>query len=456
MSSSKTSQSQQYKITEAVISADRFGGGDISAIDVRTSISELSLFESLDKPYLTGQIIILDDKALFDTISFQGTERISIKMASVDNDLDVVFSRTFIMTGIERSIKSNANGKSSLHFFTLMDEHAVQSSPKKFSKSFNGRIDEILTKLIATEMNQDIDLSYLFLPNGKKNVPLQSNMKGIIPNLTPIDAIDWLTKRATTVTGSPFFTYASIHDTNLRLGNLDVMLSQKAFNSRIPYTYNPANIAGAEDQTEFEKTFTIKALKVSKQANTLNLIQQGAVTSTMQNTNLNTGRIFKTKHSVRNVLDNLVKGSFIGENQNVFDPEFKIGEKKVDEHSSHVYHTITSSGTYGRFKSYHDEYDGTKLKKKLERRSVLNHLYKNMLNVVVEGAGFIISKASVGDVVNLLIVNDNIELSQRVTPDMLTDKAKSGDFIIYDTRHTFQGTQHTVSMNLCKLEKLPS
>jgi hypothetical protein len=451
----KTSQSQQYKIIEALISADRFGGSDTSSFDVRGSVAELNLFESLDKPYITGQVVILDDKALFDTIAFQGTERLSIKMASVDNDLDIIMERTFIMTGIERSIKSNDNGKSSVLLFTLLDEHAFLSSLKKISKSFNGRIDEILIKMLATEMGLDIDLSYLFLPNGKRNLPLQSNMKGIIPNLTPIDAIDWLTKRATTVTGSPFFTYASIHDKNLRLGNLDAMLSQNAFNSKLPYVYNPANVAGAEDQTEFEKTFTIKALKVSKQANTLNLIQQGAVTSTMQNTNLNTGRIFKSKHSIRNVLDNLEKHSFIGSNQNVFDTDTKVDGKIIDDHSSHVYHTITSSGTYGRFKSYHDEYDGTKFKKKLERRSVLNHLYKNMLNVVVEGAGFIISKAGVGDIVNLMVVNDNVELSQRVTPDQLIDKAKSGDFIIYDTRHTFQGTQHTVSMNVCKLEKLP-
>lgn len=451
----KTSQSQQYKIIEALITADRFGGGDISSFDVKTSIAELSLFESLDKPYLSGQVVLLDDKALFDTISFQGTERLSIKMASVDNNLDVVMERTFIMTGIERSIKSNDNGKSSVLLFTLLDEHAFLSSLKKISKSFNGRIDEILIKMLATEMGLDIDLSYLFLPNGKRNLPLQSNMKGIIPNLTPIDAVDWLTKRATTVTGSPFFTYASMHDKNLRLGNLDAMLSQKAFNSKLPYVYNPANIAGAEDQTEFEKTFTIKALKVSKQANTLNLIQQGAIASTMQNTNLNTGLIFKSKHSIRNVLDNLEKHNFIGENQNVFDTETKVDGKAIDEYNSHVYHTVTSSGTYGRFKSYHDEYDGTKLKKKLERKSTLNHLYKNMLNVVVEGAGFIISKAGVGDIVSLKIVNDNIELSKLATPDDLVDKAKSGDFIIYDTRHTFQGTQHTVSMNVCKLEKLP-
>ena len=452
---SKPSQSQQFKITEASITADRFGGFAANSFDIRTSVAEFNVFETLDKPYLTGQVVILDDKALFDKINFQGTERFRIKMSSVDNDLDTVFERTFAMTGIERSVKSNDNGKSSVYVFTLLDEHAFLSSLKKISKSFNGRIDEVLIKLLATEMNLDIDLSYLFLPNGVRSLPLQSDMKGIIPNLSPIEAVNWLTKRATTVTGSPFFTYASMHDNNLRLGNLDSMLSQKAFNKELPYTFNPANVSNAESQTEFEKTFTIKAIKTSKMANTLNLIQQGAVGSTYQNTNLNTGQVFKTHHTIRNVLDRLQSDSIIGANQGVFDREFKVDGINVDEYNSHVYHTVTSTGTYGRHKSYHDEHDGTKFKKKLESRAILNHLYKNMLNIVVEGAGFIVSKAGVGDVINLKVVNDNVESSNAATEDDLIDKNKSGDFIIYDTRHTFAGTSHTVSMNLCKLERLP-
>lgn len=451
----KTTQSQQYKITKAEISADRLGGVSANVFDVRTSIAELNIYESLDNPYLTGTVVILDDKALFDKMNFQGTERLTINMASVDNDLDTVFSRTFIMTGIEDQVKSNEGGKSSMNSFTLLDEHAFLSHLKKVSKSFNGRIDEILIKLLATEMKLDIDLSYLFLPNGNKSVPMQTNMRGIIPNLNPIDAILWLTRRATTITGSPFFTYATMHDKNLRLGNLDSMLSQKAWNSRLPYTYNPANVSNAETQTEFERTFTVKAIKTSKMANTLKLIQQGAIGAAMNNTNLNTGSIAKSHFSIRKVLGKLENDSIIDKNQNVFDPKFKVDEVLVDEYDARVYHTITSTGTYGRKKSYHDEYDATKLTKKLESKSLLNHLYKNMLQVVVEGAGFIVAKASVGDIVNIKIVNDNVENSRVASEDDLIDKAKSGDFIIYDTRHTFQGTTHTVSMNVCKLERLP-
>ena len=64
----KLNKSQQFKITEAAISADRMGGFEASFFDVRTSVAELNIFESLDKPYLTGTVVILDDKALFDKI----------------------------------------------------------------------------------------------------------------------------------------------------------------------------------------------------------------------------------------------------------------------------------------------------------------------------------------------------------------------------------------------------
>jgi len=452
---SKTTQSQQFKITKAEISADRLGGLNVNTFDVRTSIAELNIFESLDKPYLTGSVVILDDKSLFDRISFQGSERFTIEMASVDNTLDTVFSRTFIMTGVEDQVKSNDNGKSSMYSFTLLDEHAFLSSLKKLSRSFNGRIDEILIKLLATEMKLNIDLSYLTLPSGESITPVQTNMRGIIPNLSPIDAVRWLTSRATSVTGAPFFTYATMHDDNLRLGCLDSMLSQKAWNTQLPYTYNPANVSTADSQTEFEKTFAIKAITMGKSANTLQLVQRGAIGAAMNNTNLNTGEIFKTHHSIRNVLDRMTSTNILGKNQNVFDPTFKVADKPVDEYDSHVFHTVTSTGTYGRRKSYHDEYDASKFKKKLESKSVLNHLYKNMLNITVEGAGLIIAKASVGDIVNLKVANDNVENSSNSTEEDLIDKAKSGDFIIYDTRHTFSGTSHKVSMNLCKMEKLP-
>lgn len=442
-------QSQQYKIVEAVMFADRLGGPNNNTFDLRSLIAELNIFESLDKPYLSGSATVLDDKAIFDSINFQGTERLRIKMASVDNERDVVFERTFMMTGIERIRKTNDTGKSSMYLFTLLDEHAFRSRINKISKSYQGSLENIIAKIMANEFGKNIDLSYSV---GADSV--QTDIRCIVPNLTPLDAVKWLIQRASTETGSPFFTYASMHDNNIRLGNLDVMLQQKAFNRKLPYTYNPSNVSLAESQTELEKTFTIKHIRSGSMANTLKLIETGAVTSRYSNTNLNTGQIFSQRHSIRKTLESLEKKNIIGKKQNVFDGEFSIGEQLVDLYDAKKYHTVSSTGTYGTYKSYNDEFDETKFKKKIEPAAIKNHLHKNTLNVVVEGAGFIVSKATVGDIVNLNVVNDNSITDNVNNEDDVLDKRMSGNFLIYETRHTFQGTQHSVSMNVCKLERL--
>ena len=439
----------QYKIIEATIAADRFGGFDFNTIDVRSMIAEFNVFESLDKPYLTGSIVILDDKAIFDAIQFQGTERLKIQMTSQDDEPNVVFERTFVMTGIERTRKSNANATSSMYVFTLLDEHAFVGRINKVSKSYRGSLERIISKIAANEFKKDIDVSYSF---GAPSV--QTDITCIVPNMTALEAIKWLTRRATTQTGSTFFTYASMHDDNIRIGNLDVMLQQDAFNTKLPYTYNPSNTSKAESQGELEKTFSIKSLKATNMANSLSLIESGSVTASYSNTNLNTGQVFSQRYSIRKQLEELQKKDIIGQNQNVFDGDFFIGDKQIDLYDAKRYHTVSSTGTYGQNKSYHDETDETKFRKKIEGKAIKNHLFKNMLNIAVDGVGFIISKAGVGDIIRLNIVGDNTLTDDINDESEVLDKRMSGDFIIYDTRHTFSGTQHTVSMNVCKLEKL--
>ena len=49
-------KSSQFSITKCEITADRFGGFEEKFFDVKTSVIELNIFESLDKPYLTGNI----------------------------------------------------------------------------------------------------------------------------------------------------------------------------------------------------------------------------------------------------------------------------------------------------------------------------------------------------------------------------------------------------------------
>ena len=76
-----------------------------------------------------------------------------------------------------------------------------------------------------------------------------------------------------------------------------------------------------------------------------------------------------------------------------------------------------------------------------------------MMSITVPGTAFFLGKAAVGDTVNLSVVNDNLEVGKQSNADDMLDKNKSGKHLIYDLRHTFRGTQHDVTMNVCKLER---
>ena len=100
-------KSQQFKLTKAHISADRFGGFDKKFFDVKNQVAEINIYESIEELSLTGTIAIVDDKSLYELINFNGTERIKLEMAGLGKDTDPVFEKTFIMTNIVKQLKGN-------------------------------------------------------------------------------------------------------------------------------------------------------------------------------------------------------------------------------------------------------------------------------------------------------------------------------------------------------------
>ena len=153
-------------------------------MDIRRMIVELVLFEALDKPYITGQIAISDDKGLFDGMGFSGTEKLHINMlTSLETVTDQqVMKRDFILTGIETVVKSSNTGQSSIYVLSFMDEHAFISKTKYVSRAFKDNLKEEVRKLVGNEVGKDLDLTF-----GQEDT-VKNNFKGIIPYMHPLEA----------------------------------------------------------------------------------------------------------------------------------------------------------------------------------------------------------------------------------------------------------------------------
>lgn len=441
----------QFKYDRAVITSERLPD---FPMDVRALIIELVLYESLDKPYITGQIAIGDDQGLFDSIGFQGTERLEIKMLSefANSEADkVVMDRTFIMTGIEKIVKSSNSGNASVYLFSLMDEHAFISKTKNVSRSIKDDLQKEILKLCQNECGKNVDLSY-------SQGTVQNNFRGVIPYMHPLEAASWLTSKATTDLGAPYYLYASVHDTNLRLGSLDKMLEQDAWNKDIPFVYSPSNVQRQEeDGTPDQQYFQIQSMRATKLQNTLNQLTAGGIGTKYTVTDLSNGRTTAQHFSVKNLIEQADEAGVISKKvQNIYDTQYRTPDfEEVNIEGAHlhdtdacIYHNVVSRGVYGDKKSIHDETTNAMFLKKIQAGAFRNMVFKNLFDITASGVGFLKSGGSVGDRISIKVLAD--DMSENVNNQL--DKLRSGDFLVYNTRHQFAGVTHNVAMTVAKLE----
>ena len=481
MSRDSNNQSPKYTITSAVIHADRYtisvNASSVSServidFDITKDLVELNIFESLDRAYLTGNCTIVDKDSIFSSMRLQGTERITINMSTADiNQTPILVEKTFIMYQTKNQVKMS-NGSASVFLFNLIDEHGFLGRITKISRSYSGSIEKTVKSILQNDLNRELEISYTGVTDGSSQNSIQEDIKCIIPNMTAINAIEWLTSRLTTINGTPYFIYATMRLPNLhsgvdnlevsdddeavlqgniiRIGNLDTMLRQKEFN-KIPFVYNPNRTDSIHEGNPVQQLFTIKSVKTGSSGNTLRLAELGAFSAEYSNTDLNTGEIFTTRCTIEDTIEKLRNDDIISEergfSQEVYDGVFNLNGKRLLDYDSVKYHGVTSSGTYGNFKSYHDEEDNSKFKTKISSTGMKNVLHKSTITVVTEGAAILVAGAKVGDIMKVLISADN-----DTSESSLYDKRLSGRYLMYDIKHSFAGEMHDATITLCKLD----
>ena len=105
MSEKKLKTAYDYELQEIVMSADRLS----EDIDITNLVAQLDIFENLNRPFLTGNLVIVDNIGLLSSVNFVGTEKINVKLGlSVSQEEEpVTINKNFIMTTIKNSAKEN-------------------------------------------------------------------------------------------------------------------------------------------------------------------------------------------------------------------------------------------------------------------------------------------------------------------------------------------------------------
>ena len=451
---------QEFSFTEVVISADRLD----EEYDIRSYVMEASFFESLDKPYVTGQIVFMDDIGLIQEIQIKGTEQIRFKIKTIDPSLDADWEMTFNIVSIIQATKTAE--RTEVYHINIISPHAFRDQNIKISRSYTGRPTEVSEAILKNHLGVEVDRSY-----SAGDTEAQDPIRVITPYISPLESVVWLTDRATTSIGAPFYVYQTLYDQVagadgedpvdvLRIGNLETMMTTEAFNSDLHATYSQAggqNVATLP--LEKQKT-VVKSYEVVHVEDTLKLSQEGALGANLVQLDTFTSQRFVRHLDAANLLDRLAsRGVIVGgrEYQNVYDEEQKIsvaGEKKtLGDCDSKFLTSINSFGTYGTVNSYSDVQDQSQAMNKIRASAVKSLLNKNMMDVTITGALTFAPKAAGGN--SLLTIGDTIWIDfiesnvDEETPQKNLEL--SGKYLIHNTRNVYRNTVHETVIAVSKL-----
>jgi len=457
---SDTPQSQ-YIIESAIFTADRLPGLDNKPIDISKSIAELNIFESVELPYLTGSCALVDDVRFRDSIGIKGSERLTFTILATGNATPII--KTFMITGI--SSNTSVNERTELHTLTLMEEHAYLSSVMKISESFTGLPEQIVKNILKSHLNKDIKYD--------SKVALQQKMKVNIPYWNPLQATEWLRDRMSSSLGAPYFLYACLRDNEIRLEDLDNMMSKDAWNKNDPYSYSQTShnsvpdTIGLKDYPSSRRTeiFHVKSYEASQIESTLRLAQSGAIGSEFKTMDLtSSSQTQNTRHNSNTTLNNFIESietnadlnSSISYDWQLMFQKGNSDFKNVGDLNSKVFSEVVASRKFYEtdgetpIAGYADEYKQEALYKlKIKSASLRAILLNNVFEISVPGQPYIIRDIGVGSNISL-----NYAVASQADGSILSgdvDKNKSGKFLVYRTRHMFSEGLYDVKMDIVKL-----
>jgi hypothetical protein len=175
-------KSTQFKINELVIMTKA------GPIDVSQIFEELNLFDSILMPVTSGNILIRDSVGLSGKLLFDGSESILIDIAKDAKSDIATFKKAF---RIYKQSGRKAEGlNTELFVLNFVSDELIFSDQQRINQSFEGTYSKVVEKVLV---------DYLRVPNNQIGgifEPTTGIRKLVIPNLKPLDAIEWCAKRS--------------------------------------------------------------------------------------------------------------------------------------------------------------------------------------------------------------------------------------------------------------------
>jgi hypothetical protein len=407
--------SQQFKINELVL-VTKNGKIDISAI-----YEEISIYDTLFMPVMSGKILIRDSIGLSGKLLFDGSESILIDIVKDENSSIASFRKSFRV--YKQSDRTNTNMNNEVYTLSFVSDELIYSDQQRINQSYENTYTEIIKRIM---------IDYLKLPQNQLGGSYDETVgirKFVVPNLRPLEAIEWCAKRSVDINNSPnmFFFQNSTGFNFASLSNL--LVKPEILNIK----FEPKNTSEIDDINQISSA---RSLEVVSQSNSVEKNRSGVNAGKFIGFDPMTGMIATKNISYDDHYSNMKHGN---ENKNVSVIDNRDGSKNVEMFNSKK--TVSPFGTARKESKYIQKYDPTSLSKEdniedylFQRKAIINNLMERRVKLVMPG-NFDLSS---GFNVNLLVPN----MAKKEDGDSNEDQTLTGKYIIVATRHIIGYEKH--------------
>ena len=217
----------QFRVKEVVIVTK---GGPI---DVTAIYDEINIFDSLFLPVVSGNILITDALGLSNRLSFDGSEVIAMEIEK-SADLDTAsFKKAFRI--YKQSDRKNVNQTTEKYILHFVSDEMIFSDQQRVNQSYETTYSDVVKKLLE---------NYLKISNSAKG--LYENTSGIkkivVPNLRPLEALEWCARRSVDAKNSPNFVFFC-NSIGYNFVSLSKLLQQESI---LKINFSPKNLSNKD------------------------------------------------------------------------------------------------------------------------------------------------------------------------------------------------------------------
>jgi hypothetical protein len=437
--------SSDYKLESVLIESERTN----KSIEANGSVSDLDIYEHLDKPYLTGTLTLIDTLNIYSQADILGAETVTIRIKTHREASKAIVKKFYVVKVIASQKASESSDLLVLH---LIEDIAYQSNLLNVNQSFSGNAYDIIQKISNNFFEKDIALG--------NRTPKQL-MKLIVPNMNPIESMIWVKNKAKTIEGLPFYLFSALANDKLWLIDLGTIIEEPVINT-VPYRYGSI---GTKSNDPNVKRRVIRSYTQKDIEDLYSIIQKGFIGGRFEYIDALTNRKQNFHHDIMSTpgLAGLIDAGIIQRNQpNItYSADYKLNEipyNQIDSRritrigGTHAYRTSDDGDFLTSYGESHDIADY----KLYVMADALDKLMKKVPMIIeVPGIDFLDGDkhSTIGCTIRLEfpISVPNISAS---TPQ--TDIKKSGDYMIFAARHKFKPGQYDLSLSCLKLANYKS